>query len=424
MQAAVTHSTRHLARPISVYVHWPYCKSICPYCDFNRFLDGPRSLPAERIAAAVLRDLSFFLDDIGHDGSRGGENAAIELRSIFFGGGSPSLAPESFVRAVIAGTRAAFEERGGSVASDMEVTLEANPTSAEAAKMHSWAADGVTRLSVGVQALNEADLAYLGRKHSVREAMDTIGIAKATFPRVSLDLMYGRHREQSVDSWTEELQRAIDLGTDHMSLYTLTIEQNTPFYRRHQPTATNRLFQPDEDAMADLYEATVATTAAAGLQQYEISNFAREGHQCRHNVNYWESGEWVGLGPGAASRINHWHDGAWRRRAVSLTRAPEKWEGATAATLLAEDSLLSPEEHLTEVLMMGLRTSRGVHRTTVDFAFPELSRDIERLLSKEAATRLQQEGLLHVCRSDGWQAVRATPAGLALLDSLVAQLVT
>ena len=266
-----------------VYVHWPFCQAKCPYCDFN-----------SHVAASVDHDLwlEAYLAEIDAAAAMTG---ARDVRSVFFGGGTPSLMEPRVVGAVLDRVAARWRVSG-----QVEVTLEANPTSVEAARLAGYRTAGVNRVSLGVQALNDQDLRRLGRLHSAAEALTAVGVAREIFERVSFDLIYAR-QDQAVQDWEAELAQALALGPDHVSLYQLTIEDGTAFGDRHRRGRLPGL--PDEDRAADLYDVTQSLTEAAGLPAYEVSNHARPGAEARHNLLYWESGDYAGIGPGAHGRL-------------------------------------------------------------------------------------------------------------------------
>src|SRR6185295_8010863 len=280
-----------------VYVHWPFCRAKCPYCDFNSHV-RQAGVDALDFADALARELVSFA----------GLAPRRTVRSVFFGGGTPSLMPPAATARVLEALARIWD-----LASDAEITLEANPTSAEAANFHGYRAAGVNRLSVGVQALDDEDLARLGRQHSVAEALSAFRLAARVFPRVSFDLIYARPG-QTEPAWRRELGRALDEQQGHMSLYQLTIEPGTPYHELHRRGA---LAVPGEDVAAALFDITQELTSARGLVAYEVSNHALPGHECRHNLVYWRYGDYIGIGPGAHSRLRL-DDG--RRRALSTER--------------------------------------------------------------------------------------------------------
>jgi oxygen-independent coproporphyrinogen-3 oxidase len=320
-----------------LYVHWPFCQSKCPYCDFNSHVRA--EVDHGRWRDALTREIAYFQ----------AMTPGRTLDAIFFGGGTPSLMPPETVEAVIAAAR-----QGWRFSNAIEITLEANPGSVEADRFAGYAMAGVNRVSLGVQALNDDDLKFLGRMHSHAEALRALEIARETFARYSFDMIYARPG-QSVEDWRRELDTALALAGGHISVYQLTIEQGTAFHGLHQRGA---LQIPDEDTGAALYEATEATLNDAGLPRYEISNHAAPGHECAHNLIYWRAGEWAGAGPGAHGRLIQM--GA--RNAFAQTRTPEAWikrvENHGHATTSAEK--LTADDVAAEALMMGLRLTEGV----------------------------------------------------------------
>jgi oxygen-independent coproporphyrinogen-3 oxidase len=311
MSNAATELHRRISPAVDVagfalYVHWPFCRSKCPYCDFNSHVR--EDVDHARWRAALLAELDHFADRTG----------GRQLTSIFFGGGTPSLMAPETVAAVIDRATERWAPAPG-----IEITLEANPTSVEAGKFAGFRVAGVNRVSLGVQALNDADLAALGRQHSAAEAVAAVRLAQRHFPRVSFDLIYARSG-QSLSAWRMELAEALELASEHLSVYQLTIEPETAFgaaWRRGELTV------PDEDSAAALYEETQTILEKAGMPAYEISNHARAGSACRHNLTYWRYGDYAGIGPGAHGRLTL-GDG---RRATRQHRAPEAWLGAVEA---------------------------------------------------------------------------------------------
>ncbi len=325
------------AAGFGLYLHWPFCQSKCPYCDFNSHVAG---------AVDEARWLRAFEAEIARSAAETGPRV---LTSVFLGGGTPSLMSPRLVAGVLGAARAAWR-----VAEGAEVTLEANPTSVEAGRFRGYRDAGVNRVSLGVQALDDADLRRLGRRHDVAQALAAVELARATFERVSFDLIYAR-QHQTAAAWREELARALAMGPDHLSLYQLTIEDGTAFGARH---AAGRLpGLPDDDAGAALYEITQALCEAAGLPAYEVSNHARPGAESRHNLVYWRGGDWAGIGPGAHGRLTI--DG--RRWATEAEPRPEAWLAAVeAGSGERPRAEIDPEERGAEHLMMGLRLSEGV----------------------------------------------------------------
>ena len=319
--------------PFALYVHWPFCVSKCPYCDFNSHV-------RETVDQAAWR--AALLADLAHEATM---LPGRTLGSIFFGGGTPSLMPPETVAAIIDAAVGHWR-----VADDMEITLEANPSSVEAARFADLARVGVNRVSLGLQALDDATLAFLGRAHDVTEGLAALDTAQAAFGRVSFDLIYARP-DQTPAAWDAELARALSFGTEHLSLYQLTIEPGTRFATLFQQ---GKLTPLDADAAADLFDLTRARTAAAGLPAYEISNHARTGAESRHNLTYWRYGDYAGIGPGAHGR----RDGV----ATVRHKKPENWMSAVTRNghgMVSED-VLTDRDRAIEALLMGLRLREGV----------------------------------------------------------------
>jgi oxygen-independent coproporphyrinogen-3 oxidase len=371
-----------------IYVHWPFCLSKCPYCDFNSHVR--ETVDHDRWRTALLAELDHYAD----------RTPGRTVTSIFFGGGTPSLMEPSTAAAVI--DRVA--ERWA-VAPGVEITLEANPSSVEAARFADLAVAGVGRVSLGVQALNDTSLAFLGRRHNVAEAFDALAIAKRQFARTSFDLIYARPG-QSV----AELTRALEEGTEHLSVYQLTIEEGTKFATL---AARGDIVMPDEDTQAALYETTQEMLEAAGLPAYEISNHARPGAESRHNLTYWRYGDYVGIGPGAHGRLTV--DG--QKLATRAHRAPEIWLDRVAAKGHGAhaDEPVGITERRDELLMMGLRLTEGVSRTRLR---DELGADVDSLLDARKLARLVDAGFLALDADR----LRATAAGRQRLNAVLASL--
>ncbi|CAK0774628.1 Heme chaperone HemW [uncultured Gammaproteobacteria bacterium] len=354
---------------LSLYLHWPFCRSKCPYCDFNSHVRD--QIDQERWRRALLAELDHAAAQVGGQvgGQAGGQaGPGRRLASVFFGGGTPTLMEPGTVAAILDHAAGLW-----SPAADIEITLEGNPTSVETGRLHDFRSAGVNRVSLGVQALNDADLAALGRRHSAAEALAALDQAYRLFSRVSFDLIYARPG-QTLAAWRHELGQALALAGGvaggHLSLYQLTIEPGTAFHPRH---ARGELVLPDDDAAADLFELTQELTAAAGLPAYEISNHARPGVESRHNLIYWRSGDWIGLGPGAHGRSMV--DG--RRTAVHNLRAPEAWLAQVERCGHGQEDSerLSPQAYRDEVVMMGLRLAEGLPQARLD-GLPPLPQDV------------------------------------------------
>ncbi len=379
--------------PLALYIHWPFCLAKCPYCDFNSHVR--ERLDASRFIRALRTELAWQAGRLGRR----------RLGSIFFGGGTPSLMPPEGVAALIEDAARLFE-----LPDDAEITLEANPTSVEAGRLAAFRTAGVNRASLGVQSLDPAALALLGRQHSAAQAVAALEIARAVFPRISFDLIYARP-SQSEAAWRAELRRALDLVADHLSLYQLTIEPGTAFEARHR---RGEIVLPEGDAAARLYEATGEEAARFGLAAYEVSNYARPGAESRHNLVYWRYGDYAGIGPGAHGRLLLGDT----LRATRRHRAPEVWaervEAAGHGT--TEDAPVAPADRAREMLLMGLRLTEGIDiarftaRTGVH---------IDQAIDGDLLGQAIEAGYL--ARSDGrlW----ATPEGRLRLDPLLAALI-
>ncbi len=371
-----------------LYVHWPFCLAKCPYCDFNSHVRHG-GIDSGAFGQALVRELKQFAQ----------RTKGRTVTSVFFGGGTPSLMPPDTVGDVL---DAAADYWG--IASNAEVTLEANPTSAEASHFRGYRIAGVNRVSVGVQALNEADLKMLGRQHSVAEALKAFRAAVQTFPQTSFDLIYARPH-QSLAAWRAELQQALSEQQGHMSLYQLTIEPGTPFAGLH---ARGKLILPDDDAAADLYNVTQELTVAAGVPAYEVSNHAWPGRQSRHNMLYWRYGEYAGIGPGAHSRLI---DVTGQRVGVSTLRDPQDWQSQVVAVGhgICEEVAISATDAARERLLMGLRLVEGIELADLEFG-AGTSIDTDKL------DHLIDHGLV-VAPAPG--RVAATPAGRMVLDAVI-----
>jgi putative oxygen-independent coproporphyrinogen III oxidase len=373
-----------------VYVHWPFCAAKCPYCDFNSHVRHG-GVDQERFAQAFAAELATMR-------ARTGPRT---VTSIFLGGGTPSLMKPETVGAVLDAVA-----QNWTIARDAEITLEANPSSVEASRFRGYRAAGVNRVSLGVQALNDADLKFLGRLHNVAEALAAIGLARDIFPRLSFDLIYARPGQQP-DAWAKELEEAIGHAVDHLSLYQLTIEEGTAFHALH---AAHKFELPEPDVAADLYAITQEVTASRGLPCYEISNHARPGAESRHNLTYWRYGEYVGVGPGAHGRfVEH------GRRVVTIAeKMPETWLNLVEARGqgVTGGETLTRSEETDEFLLMGLRLTEGI-----DLArYEELA---GRPFSTPRLSLLEDEGLVEQV---GNSRLRATPSGMIVLDAVVADL--
>lgn len=374
-------------RGFGLYLHWPFCVTKCPYCDFNSFTG---SFDADVWQKAYLSEIDR-VHRLRPDGV---------LNTIYLGGGTPSLMPVRMVEAILSRIR----ERWRTV-NDLEVTLEANPSSVEYAKFSGFRDAGVNRVSLGLQALDDDSLRALGRPHSATEGLRALEIAQKSFERVNADLIYAR-QDQTLRAWTSELSALLSTGVGHASLYQLTVEDGTIFARR--AAAGKLLGLPTEDLSVEMFNLTQAMTEEVGLQAYEVSNHAKPGEESRHNLIYWHGGEFLGIGPGAHGRINL--DGSRLATVGHLT--PRMWLNAIDAQQVPEDSphTLSDEEVCTETLLMGLRLTEGVATQ----AITELGFAID----QKTILDLSEQGLVRVCE----EKLRVTPSGRLLLNTVTAEL--
>ena len=373
-----------------VYLHWPFCLSKCPYCDFNSHVRHG-GIDEARYVKAFAAEIAATAERV----------PGREVSTIFFGGGTPSLMQPSTVQALLDAIAQHW-----TIARDVEVTLEANPTSVEATRFRGYRVAGVNRVSLGVQALDDGALKELGRLHSVQEALDAVAVARSIFERYSFDLIYARPR-QTPQQWAEELQRAIAEAAEHLSLYQLTIEADTPFAALHK---LGKLVVPNDDCARDLYDTTQEICARAGLPAYEVSNHARPGAECRHNLVYWRGYEYAGIGPGAHGRLDI--DGL--RYATATEKRPEAWlmRVESLGHGLVTDEPLTQEQHADEFLLMGLRLAEGIDPQR----FATLA---GRPLDQRRITILREEGALETM-PDG--RLRVTQSGFPVLDAVVADL--
>ncbi|GAA6147103.1 radical SAM family heme chaperone HemW [Pseudooceanicola nitratireducens] len=371
-----------------IYIHWPFCQAKCPYCDFNSHVS--RQIDQARWLSAYLKEID----------RHAAETPGRVVRSVFFGGGTPSLMPPETVHAILDRIRLYWPR-----ANDLEVTLEANPGSVESARFRAYNQAGVSRISMGIQALNDRDLQRLGRIHSVDEALKAFDIARSTFDRVSFDLIYAR-QDQTPDQWRAELKQALNMAIDHLSLYQLTIEDGTAFGDRYRIGKLHGL--PDEDDSATMYDITQEVAVAAGFNTYEVSNHARPGAESRHNTLYWRYGDYVGIGPGAHGRLTL--NGT--RLATEAIRMPDAWlshvEQGSGDKLR---SALTLDDQATEFLLMGLRLSDGI--------------DMDRYAALAGrtlpSTTLQELSDMGMVEQSG-PILRATDQGRLVLNAVIAKL--
>ncbi len=372
---------------LALYVHWPFCVSKCPYCDFNSHVRAA-------VDQAAWRDA--LIADLRHEATL---LPGRRIGSVFFGGGTPSLMPPSTVAAILDAASAAWGFAPG-----VEITLEANPSSVEAARFADLAAAGVNRVSLGLQSLDDHALHFLGRAHDVAEGVAALGVAQSVFARVSIDLIYARP-DQPLAAWEAELARALTFGTEHISLYQLTIEPGTRFATE---ALAGRLVLPDQDTAADIFETTRAMTAAAGLPAYETSNHARPGAESRHNLTYWRYRDYAGIGPGAHGRRGG--------LATVRHRKPENWLAAVARNGHGTQSEepLAPHDRATEALLMGLRLTEGIDLARIAMLAGGVAP-----VDAKAVARLSDLGLM----AQTGDRLRVTEAGALLLDAILPEVV-
>ncbi len=380
--------------PLGLYVHWPFCRAKCPYCDFNSHVRA--TIDQDRWRRALLRELDHFAAETG----------GRPLTSLFFGGGTPSLMAPATVAAVIE-----TAARHWRFAEDVEISLEANPTSAEAASFAGFRAAGVNRVSLGIQALDDGALHFLGRTHGADEARRAIALARKHFTRVSCDLIYVRPGQRP-EAWAAELQEVVHEGVGHLSAYQLTIEEGTAF---HGAWRRGELTLPEEGDAARLYDLTQALLADAGLPAYEVSNHARPGEACRHNLTYWRYGDYVGIGPGAHGRLTV----GGRKLALRQHRAPEAWLAGVEASGHATRTRtpLAQRARLEELLLMGLRLREGIARTAF---VRELGAGPEAVLDAGRLRMLTDAGFLSLSA----RGLQTTETGLRRLDAVLRYLLT
>jgi putative oxygen-independent coproporphyrinogen III oxidase len=373
-----------------VYIHWPFCLSKCPYCDFNSHVRHS-GIDEARFVRAFTAEIAAIAARV----------PGRTVSTIFIGGGTPSLMQPATVAAVLDAVA-----RHWRIAPGAEVTLEANPTSVEATRFLGYRAAGVNRVSLGVQALDDGALAELGRLHSAREALDAVAVARGVFERYSFDLIYARPRQTPRD-WASELRRALAEAGEHLSLYQLTIEQETPFAALH---AAGKLKTPDEDVARALYDTTQEVCAAHGLPAYEVSNHARSGGECRHNLIYWRAHEYAGVGPGAHGRV----DIAGERHATATEKRPEAWLAQVEARGhgLTTDDLLARQEIADEFLLMGLRLAEGID-------MERYAAIAGRTLDPDRIAALREHDLIETTAAGR---LRVSMAGFPVLDAVVADL--
>ncbi|MEP2944983.1 MAG: radical SAM family heme chaperone HemW [Lentilitoribacter sp.] len=390
MSAAIYNFPINAEPGFGIYLHWPFCAAKCPYCDFNSHVrhqkvDQPRFIEA-------------FKREIEHNRQTTGPR---EVTSIFIGGGTPSLMDPETVDEILQAVKDAW-----TVPDHIEITMEANPSSVEASRFKGYRQAGVNRVSMGVQALNDKDLKFLGRLHNVAEAKKAISLARDIFPRMSFDLIYARPH-QTPEDWADELREAIDLAADHLSLYQLTIEEGTPFFTLHE---AGKIPMLEDSLQAELYEITQKVCTENGMPAYEVSNHAQPGAESQHNLNYWRYGDYVGVGPGAHGRIST----GGKKFATVTEKHPETWLDLVENNGhgITEIEQLSSQDQADEMLLMGLRLREGIDVSR----WSSLS---DREFDADRENNLIQYGMIERINNNR---IRCTPSGMMVLDSVVADL--
>lgn len=398
-----------MPKPFGIYIHWPFCKSKCPYCDFNSHVSN--SVNHTRWAACYDKEINHIAS----------MTEGRHVSSIFFGGGTPSLMKPETVESVLASIR-----KNWSLKNDIEITLEANPTSIEAQKFVDFKAAGINRVSVGVQSLQDNDLKFLGREHSSAEAIKALKIANKVFDRVSFDLIYARP-DQTIEAWQSELNEALELSTGHLSLYQLTIEKGTPFYTQEK---RGEFRIPEADQAGEFYEVTQEICEDVGMPAYEISNHAVEGQESVHNLTYWKYHDYAGFGPGAHGRLTlkspharkceeatHDVSNARVKFATRTHRAPDIWLNKCEAQGHGYHDFedVNAEERFSEMMMMGLRLKEGIAFEDIEH---EIKQDWRMLIRQDKAQHLVDEGMLEITPNH----IKPTREGMQRLNSLLSYL--
>lgn len=390
MSAAIYNFPINAEPGFGIYLHWPFCAAKCPYCDFNSHVRHQKIYQPRFIEA--------FKREIEHNRQTTGPR---EVTSIFIGGGTPSLMDPETVDEILQAVKDAW-----TVPDHIEITMEANPSSVEASRFKGYRQAGVNRVSMGVQALNDKDLKFLGRLHNVAEAKKAISLARDIFPRMSFDLIYARPH-QTPEDWADELREAIDLAADHLSLYQLTIEEGTPFFTLHE---AGKIPMLEDSLQAELYEVTQKVCTENGMPAYEVSNHAQPGAESQHNLNYWRYGDYVGVGPGAHGRIST----GGKKFATVTEKHPETWLDLVENNGhgITEIEQLSSQDQADEMLLMGLRLREGIDVSR----WSSLS---DREFDADRENNLIQYGMIERINNNR---IRCTPSGMMVLDSVVADL--
>lgn len=400
---AYYRTSNPLVSDLAIYIHYPFCKSKCPYCDFNSHVSN--QIDHKRFTASYLTELEYFRNITKNR----------NITSIFFGGGTPSLMPINTINKILEKIHDLWN-----VENNVEITLEANPTSSESAKFSNIKAAGINRLSIGVQAFNDYDLKFLGREHSTQAALETIEIAKKIFQNFSFDLIYARPK-QTVKSWQKELEQALAINSPHLSLYQLTIEKGTPFYNSYK---TQKFTLPNQDLQNDLYDLTNETCHKYGLENYEISNYSKPDLHSKHNLNYWNYGDYLGIGAGSHSRLTIADsNNQLQKKSLMNYHLPQKWlDNITHKKHAIQNSkTLTKSDIFTETILMGLRTKFGIETEKI---YNNLSKaDADKFLEK--VNHLSTENLLQLStNSNNKQYIHTSYQGSKLLNSVCNYLLT
>lgn len=376
----------------AIYIHYPFCRSKCPYCDFNSHVTN-KNIDYNRFLKAYEQELEFFASNI--------EDKIVS--SIFFGGGTPSLMPISLVAGILDKISELWK-----ITNNCEISLEANPTSTERQKFQDLKKIGINRLSLGIQALNDDDLKFLGREHSSQEAIQTIELTKKIFDNFSFDLIYARSK-QTLKEWQNELNRALEFQSPHLSLYQLTIEKGTKFYSDFQQ---KKFDLPNENLSAELYELTNELTSKNGLNLYEISNYAKNNFQSKHNLSYWQGDDYIGIGAGAHSRV--YFKNSKLRSAIVMHHEPSKWLESieNKGSAIQNHNYIDNKELSYELLLMGLRIKKGLNKKILGY---HLGKDFDKIFDIKKLQKLQNQGLIFI-DSDY---IRINPKQLLLCNSII-----
>lgn len=381
-------------KALSIYIHYPFCKSKCPYCDFNSHVKS--NIDHEAFQNAYLSELEYFAQRLKNR----------QIKTIFFGGGTPSLMPISLPEKIISKISKLWN-----LDKNCEITIEANPTSFEAEKFKDFKSAGINRLSMGIQALNDNDLKFLGREHSAAEAISAIETASKIFDNYSFDLIYARPNQTTWD-WKNELNQAIKLSPNHLSLYQLTIEKGTKFYGQHK---NGEFILPDEELSADLYNLTNQISYGNGLELYEISNYARKGYECKHNLVYWKGDDYIGIGAGAHSRV--YLDGGDDRSAIIMLHEPSAWLDKVKkdGVGIQQINQINKQELLEEIILMGLRLKDGIDN---DIFINHFNKNLTEIFDFKKIANLEKNGFIEISK----QNIKITDKGRILTNGVISKL--